>query len=245
VPTRPSNETLRPFTQLELAGLIGLSEGRYLVREDDGERVLIVQVLGGSRPARRRRRRPRPVDPEPPGEVPVSRVTVTGTEELDGQERASAWLEAVAGDAARRAAAVRSATLVINRALHALRAGAADPLVADVAATRALAIRIGYGSGEELAEGRWTEARELPPPKRRRYEEMDPQSRVAGVLAGRDRVHPAETMLLRARLDAELGREEEARHGLAAAEEALDREAGPREEQIRKALAALRERLDG
>jgi hypothetical protein len=176
--------------------------------------------------------------------VPVTRVTVTGTEELAGAEQASAWLEAVARDPARRAEEVRSATRLINRALHALRAGAADPLVADVAATRALAIRIGYGSGEELAEGRWTDARELPPPARGRYEEMDPQSRVAAVLAGRDRVHPAETMLLRARLDAEQGREDEARLGLAAVEAALERDPCPREKDVRKGIAALRERLD-
>jgi hypothetical protein len=209
------------------------------------ERVLIVEAIGAPRPSRRRRRKPRQVDPAEPGEVPVTRVTVTGGEELSDPEQASAWLESVAGDARRRAAEVRSATLLVNRALHALRAGAADPLVADVAATRALAIRIGYGSGEELAEGRWTAARELPPPKRGRDEEVEPQSRVAAVLAGRDRVHPAETMLLRARLDAEQGREEEARYGLAAAEAALDRDPGPREQQIRKRIAALRERLDG
>jgi hypothetical protein len=207
--------------------------------------VLIVEAIGAPRPSRRRRRKPRQVDPAEPGEVPVTRVTVTGGEELSDPEQASAWLESVAGDARRRAAEVRSATLLVNRALHALRAGAADPLVADVAATRALAIRIGYGSGEELAEGRWTAARELPPPKRGRDEEVEPQSRVAAVLAGRDRVHPAETMLLRARLDAEQGREEEARYGLAAAEAALDRDPGPREQQIRKRIAALRERLDG
>jgi hypothetical protein len=204
---------------------------------------MIVEEIGAPR-ASRRRRRPRPVDPAEAGEVPVTRVTVTGAEELAGEEEAATWLESVAGDARRRAAEVRSATLVVNRALHALRAGAADPLVADVAATRALAIRIGYGSGEELAEGRWTAARELPPPKRGRYEEVDPQTRVAAVLAGRDRVHPGETMLLRARLDAELGREEEARLGLAAAEAALDRDPGPRAEQLRKGIAALRERLD-
>jgi hypothetical protein len=207
--------------------------------------VLIVETIGTPRTSRRRRRKPRQVDPGKPGEVPVTRVTVTGAEELPDPEHASTWLESVAGDARRRAAEVRSATLLVNRALHALRAGAADPLVADVAATRALVIRIGYGSGEELAEGRWTSARELPPPKRGRYEEVEPQSRVAAVLAGRDRVHPAETMLLRARLDAEQGREEEARYGLAAAEAALDRDPGPRERQIRKRLAALRERLDG
>jgi hypothetical protein len=204
--------------------------------------VLIVEAIGA--PRRSRRRKPREVEPGGPGEVPLTRLMVTGTEELADTERASAWLESVAGDASRRAAEVRSATLLINRALHALRAGAADPLVADVAATRALAIRIGYGSGEELAEGRWTAARELAPAKPGRHEGVDPQSRVAAVLGGRDRVHPAETMLLRARLDAEQGREDEARLGLAAAEAALAEDPGTREEQLRKGLAALRERLD-
>jgi hypothetical protein len=184
------------------------------------------------------------VDPAEPDEVPLTRVTVTGAEELAGAEQASAWLESVVGDPQRRAAEVRSATLVVNRAMHALRAGATDPMVADVAATRAMAIRIGYGSGEELAEGRWTEARQLPPPGRGRYEEVDPQSRVAAVLAGRDRVHPAETMLLRARLDAEQGREAEARLCMAAAEAALEEDPGEREEEIRQGLAALRERLE-
>jgi hypothetical protein len=207
--------------------------------------VLIVETIGAPRASRRRRRRPRPVDPAKPGEVPVTRVTVTGAEELTDGEQASAWLESVAGDPRRRAAEVRSATLVVNRALHALRAGSADPLVADVAATRALAIRIGYGSGEDLAEGRWTKARELPPPRRGRYEEVDPHSRVAAVLAGRDRVHPAETMLLRARLDAEQGREAEARLGIRAAEAALEEDPGPREGKIREGIAALRERLEG
>jgi hypothetical protein len=207
--------------------------------------VLIVETIGAPRASRRRRRRPRPVDPAKPGEVPVTRVTVTGAEELTDGEQASAWLESVAGDPRRRAAEVRSATLVVNRALHALRAGSADPLVADVAATRALAIRIGYGSGEDLAEGRWTEARELPPPRRGRYEEVDPQSRVAAVLAGRDRVHPAETMLLRARLDAEQGREAEALLGIRAAEAALEEDPGPREGKIREGIAALRARLEG
>jgi hypothetical protein len=234
---------LKPFTQLELAGLIGLPDGRYLAREGEAERVLIVEAIGAPRPSRRRRRKPRPVDPSEPEEVPLTRIMVTGAAELDGPEQAAAWLDSVAGDARRRAAEVRSATRLINRALHALRAGAADPLVADVAATRALAIRIGYGTGEELAEARWTDARELAPPKRGRYEEVEPQSRVAAVLAGRDLVHPAETLLLRARLDAEQGREAEARHGLAAAEAALEEEPSPRENELRQRFAALRDRL--
>ena len=106
-----------------------------------------------------------------------------------------------------------TATRLVNRGLGALRAEARDPLVQDLGATRALAVRIGFGDGEELAEGRWQQAREIPPPRRGRLDDIDPQSRVASVLAGRDEVHPAETMLERARLDIEQGREHEARLG--------------------------------
>jgi hypothetical protein len=52
-------------------------------------------------------------------------------------------------------------------------------------------------------------------------------------------------MLLRARLDAEHGREAEARLGIRAAEAALEEDPGPREGKIREGIAALRERLEG
>ena len=231
-----------PFVQLELAGQIDLPDGRYLAREADAERVLIVQTLDAPRP-RRGRRRARPADPAEPESVPVSRLTVAGGSELvDGE--ASGWLDSVADDPERRSAAVRSATRLINRALNALRAEARDPLVQDIGATRALAVRIGYGSGDQLAEGRWTEARELPPPRRGRLDDVDPQTRVAAVLGGHDEVHPAETLLQRARLDAQQGRAPEARYGLRAAAAALEEEPGPREKSLREQLEALEQRLD-
>jgi hypothetical protein len=233
------------FVQLELPGLIGLPEGRYLAREGEAERVLIVQALGAPRPRRRGRRRAREVDPGEPEAVPVTRLTVTGAAELAGADEAAGWLRSALADAESRAREVRSATRLVNRALNALRAGAADPLVHEIGATRALAVRIGYGTGDQLAEGRWTEARELPAAGRGRLDDMDPQTRVASVLAGRDEVHPAETLLLRARLDAELGREAEARYGIRAATAALDDEPAAREAELRKQIRSLEQRLAG
>ena len=66
---------------------------------------------------------------------------------------------------------------------------------------------------------------------------------MAAVLAGRDEVHPAETLMLRARLDAQQGRSAEALYGLRAASAALEND--PASEASRSVAAeALRERLE-
>src|SRR5688572_18816409 len=143
---------LVPLVQFEFAGLIGLPDGRYLSREDDGERVLVVQASGVPKPGGRRRR-PTPVDPDEEAVVPLTSVIVAGTERFDSRSEARGWLKETTSDAESRAALVRSATRLLNRALNALRAAARDPLVQDVGATRALAVRIGFGTGEEIADG--------------------------------------------------------------------------------------------
>ncbi|HEX3293118.1 MAG TPA: hypothetical protein VHR38_05225 [Solirubrobacterales bacterium] len=242
VPTPRTSITRASFVQLELAGRIGLPEGRYLVREDDVERVLIVQELEAPRPQRRGRRRPRPVEPGGPEQVPVTRVTVTGVSFEDASS-GSAWLKRTIGDRERGTQELRDAARIVNRALSAVRVEARDPLVQDIGVTRALAIRLGHGTGDELAEGRWTEASQLPQARGGRLDEVDPQSRVAAVLAGRDRVHPAETLIQRARLDVQQGRDAEARYGLQAARAALREEPGPRRGQLLEELAAIEERL--
>jgi hypothetical protein len=174
--------------------------------------------------------------------VPVTRVTVTGSA-LDDASAGSAWLNKTVADRERVAQELRDATRIVNRALAALRAEARDPLVQEIGVTKALAVRVGHGTGDELAEGRWTEASQLPQPRRGRLDDVDPQSRVAAVLAGRDEVHPAETLMQRARLDAQQGRDAEARHGLQAARAALREEPGPRRDQLIKELAAIEEKL--
>jgi hypothetical protein len=213
-----------------------------MVREGETERVLIVQELDAPRPQRRGRRRARQVAPGEPEQVPVTRVTITGAS-LDEASAGSAWLKETVADRERVAQELRDATRIVNRALAALRAEARDPLVQEIGVTKALAIRLGHGTGDELAEGRWTEASQLPKPRRGRLDDVDPQSRVAAVLAGRDQVHPAETLMQRARLDAQQGRDAEARHGLQAARAALREEPGPRRDQLAKELAAIEEKL--
>lgn len=116
----------------------------------------------------------------------MTRLTVARSEPFENADRAAAWLERVAGDQRERAAEAADAVAVVNRALGALREAAEDPLVHDVGATTALAVRIGFGSGERIADGAWTEARQLPPPPTPRREQLDPHQRVAAELAGRE-----------------------------------------------------------
>jgi hypothetical protein len=245
------------FVQFEFAGLIGLSDGRYLSRGSDTQagpgreaeepassQVLIVQVIGTPRPSRRARRKPQPASPGDPDAVPLTRVTVADAEPFSGEAEAAKWLDATVSDSERRGAAVRSGTRLLNRALSALRAEARDPLVQELGATTALKVRIGYGEGDALAEGRWSEARDLPPPQRGRRAELDPQSRIAAVLGGRDSVHPAETLIQRARLDIQQGRLPEAELGLQGAEQALAAIDGRRNADLREQLVEARRKLD-
>jgi hypothetical protein len=169
-------------------------------------------------------------------------VTVTG-EGLETSAQGSAWLKEMMGGGGRGAEEVRAATRIVNRALSALRAGARDPLVQDIGATRALAVRIGHGTGDELAECRWTEAKELARPRRGRLDDVEAQSRVAAVLAGRDDVHPAETLMLRARLDVQQGRHDEAVYGLRAARAALKDHPAARQKQLLQELTSIEEKL--
>jgi hypothetical protein len=122
-----------------------------------------------------------------------------------------------------------------------------DPNLPDLSAEHALAIRVGFGDGDELADGRYSAAVELPPAaRRRRAEVMRPQERLASVLAGRERVAAFELPLLRARADLDAGRAREAALQLGVALEALlaDRDAvrAPGQEQDLAALEERRER---
>jgi hypothetical protein len=69
------------------------------------------------------------------------------------------------------------------------------------------------GRGDEVADGRWTDARVLPPVRprsERRAGALRPQERLAALLAGRDVALAAEELTLRARLDLDRGRTREA-----------------------------------
>jgi hypothetical protein len=186
------------------------------VRSADGEakHVLVVGgtsgVATGLRRGRRRRGRAREAERDPPP-VPITRLTVIRPGGFATADEAEAWLERSAADAEEADGLAVSALGIVNRALHAHRVATQDPGMGGVSVSLALATRLGFGTGDELADGRWSEAVELPPPAgpRRRADALRPQERMAAQLGRRERVDACETLLLRARadLDAERGRE--------------------------------------
>lgn len=153
-------------------------------------------------------------------------MTVIRPRPFADEAAAEGWLDQVSGDRELAAALAGEAIVRLNRALHAHRTAAGDPTVADVDASRAVAVRFGFGTGEEVADGRWRRAKELPDKHRRGllqrdYEALRPQERVAAVLGGRERVGPHEELIVRARGDIDAGRLATAALGLHAALEAL------------------------
>ncbi len=222
---RPLGATARlPFVQLEVAGTVGLEEGRYLGRDPD--RVLVVRIANPPAPQRRRLRRTKPKDSDPaaaPDPVPMTVLTVITPDSLGDNAAATAWLGAIRDEDEAIDAAIAAALELVNRAIHAHRAAVGDPGIPDVVAEAALAIRIGFGDGDALADGRYSSAVEVPASdrRRRRVEALRPTERVAGVLAGREQVAACELLLLRARADLDAGRTREAALQLRPAVEAM------------------------
>jgi hypothetical protein len=171
------------------------------------QHVLVISGLAAPRRRGLISRRPRV---ETPAERPVdvTRATVIDATPLRDADAAEAWL---AGAMADEAGTIARAIEVLTRAVAAQRLAAGDPWLADPDPARALATRIGYGSGEALAQGDWEVARELRAGRRARSRRaLAPQERVAALLSGRDAPLAAEELALRARADLDRGRRREA-----------------------------------
>lgn len=191
--------------------------------------MLVLDTVGAPRPAGRRRRRPREsASGATPLPLPLTRATAVRSSRPFGSEgEAERWLEATAGSEEATDAVVGEGLALVNRALRATRAANGDPYLCERSATGALSVRIGYGEGEQVAEGRFASAREVDVRapaagrRRRREEDLRPQELVAAVLGGREQVDACETLLLRARLDLDAGNLREASFQLRVGLEAL------------------------
>jgi hypothetical protein len=152
---------------------------------------------------------------------------VRAFEPFDSKGEAASWLDSAVADEDMVDEVVMEGVRLLNRALHAHAAASGDPNGHELSPGRAAAVRIGYGSGEEVAGGLWTAACEVDvragggPRRLRRDSELRPQERVAAVLGGREQIDACETLLLRARADLDAGRQREAALQLRVGLEAL------------------------
>jgi hypothetical protein len=217
--------------QFEFAGTLAVADGRYLARSGDGkeESVLVIETLAAPAPPLRRRRRPRQAEAGgPAATLPLARATAVRAFEPFGSEHdATRWLDAAVEVEDTSDALLADGIALLNRALHAHATASADPHANELSPERAVAARIGYGSGGEVAEGRFAAAREVDvrvgggSRRRQRTEDLNPQERTAAVLGGRERIDACETLLLRARADLDAGRDREAALQLRVGLEAL------------------------
>jgi hypothetical protein len=203
------------FAQMELPWQLGPPDGRYLLRDSTDPdappaHVLVFATLGApeSRRLAQHRRAPRELQAQPgPAAVSTGRATVIDVGRPLGEfQQAHSWLER-AGEAE-----LEQGFEVLNRALHAFRLATADPYLYPVKRSQAIAARVGFGAGEQVADGHWTAARELAhvQRRRRRVRTLTPQARLAALLGARERPLVCEELALRARLDLDHRREREA-----------------------------------
>jgi hypothetical protein len=217
------------FAQFELAGTLAVPDGRYVIRDETGEQVLVLETFGAPATPRRRRRRPREADSDSPlPTLPVARVTaVRAFEPLDSVETANRWLADAVASEESIDQLVADGIDALNRALHAHAVASGDPNVQTLTPQRMVVVRLGYGSGDEVAAGDYAAAREVDTRagtssrRRQRAEELRPQERLAAVLGGREQLDACETLLLRARADLDAGRNREAALQLRVGLEAL------------------------
>ncbi len=209
------------FVQLEFPWELGPPDGRYLLRASDAAdpaHVVVLGTLGAARRAPARgalwsaaarssaRRRPVPVEPEPePAPVATARATIVDPVSVSAERQAQAWLSDLDGERA-----VTDAIGVLNGVLHMHRIAAADAYLHEVAPEQALVIRAGWGEGEQVADGVWTHAVELPwrgpgGVRRKRIGDraaaLRPLERLAVLLGGRGTALLCEELALRARVD--------------------------------------------
>ncbi|HEX5782688.1 MAG TPA: hypothetical protein VFX80_12245 [Solirubrobacteraceae bacterium] len=179
-----------------------------MVRRYAGDDVRHVVVIGGFDAPRRLRRRARRADPGPTS-VELTRATVIDATPLSELEAADAWLERATGDDAEQVTG--EALELLNRTVAGHRVASADPWVPDADPAHALVCRVGYGTGEQVADGDWEAALELPlpAPHASRSLILSPQERLAALLGGHDAALACEELTLRARGDLDHGRPRE------------------------------------
>lgn len=201
------------FVQFEFGYLLGPVDGRYLMRDHASQEprsVVVIGTFGAPQRHRLKGRGGRKVTEGEPAPVPISRATVVKPAPFGDAAEATRWMKGLKDESLETELTVASSEL--NALLRAHRAATSDHTVRDVAPSAALVTRVGYGIGEQVADGKYEQATELPyrPPRRRRSEQLSPQERLAAVVGGREAPLASEELILRARTDVDAGHWREA-----------------------------------
>jgi hypothetical protein len=252
------------FLQLEFPWELGPPDGRYLLRADgdaEAEHVVVLGTHGAKRhppprgalrlAAPRSGARRQAVEPQPePTPVATARATIVDPVSVSAERQAKAWLSELDGERA-----VLAAVAVLNRVLHLHRIAAADGYQHEVSPEQALVIRASWGEGEQVADGLWSHAVELPwrgrgGVRRKRIGDraaaLRPQERLAVLLGGRGIALLCEELALRARVDLDQQRLAHAAIELRAAyAAALVELPGEHREDLAIRLDELRKLYDG
>jgi len=199
-----------------------------VLREAGKERVLVLKTLGAPPPPRRRRRRARESEAGAEPQLSLARATIVRAfDSFAAESEAGSWLDEAIASEDSIDALLSEAIGALNRALHAHAVASGDPNVQVLTPRQAASARLGYGSGEQVANSDFSAAREIDvrtggaSRRQQRAEELRPQQRVAAVLGGRERFDACETLILRARADLDAGRTREAALQLRVGLEAL------------------------
>ncbi|CAB4860352.1 unannotated protein [freshwater metagenome] len=139
-----------------------------------------------------------------PAPVAVTRVTLIDARSVSGDPAALVRERDLLADLAR-------ALEVLNDVIRAHRVAAADPALVPLTRERLTVARVGFGTGELVADGRWNHAVTVPPvAAAQRRAALEPTQRLVAVLGGRDVVLACEVLLVRAIEDANCGHWREA-----------------------------------
>lgn len=203
---------------LDFSRELGPVPGRYLVARPDSARptalaagavadrgadVLVISRVGAPLLPERRlplRRRALPVRGDDAADpVWLTRITYLRGDHLCLDQRgAREALDVVRGDRDLQEDLVTAAVLVTNTAIRAHRVAVGDPTMPEIGVAAARRIRIGAGSADEVARGRFTEAIALTTPNAADWHSnMPPAEALSAVLAGRIPLLDADELLLR------------------------------------------------
>lgn len=135
-----------------------------------------------------------------------------GADPFASADDAEAWLKRLRGDREGMRRLVDRATGQLDRLMRAHRAAAGDPYARDLRPELATRVRVGHGTGDQLADGRFASAYEvsLAGKRERRAERLSPNEHLAAMIGGRQQLLAADELVLRARADVAAGRPREA-----------------------------------